>query len=154
LQKEEIILDEDQQESDSLNPVSAEPYYLQLWEIERKRKDGSWSDELAETVYKDLQELHQKQLDKYGKEELTPQEAFTRILKNRKGSHHQRGMGIISFTASQVQVVDEADIEAQIDAKVNRHVSEQLRRIHETYDSRLRALEERLHPATSAHVSI
>ena len=25
-----------------------EPYYLQLWKIQRKKKDGTWSDELAE----------------------------------------------------------------------------------------------------------
>ena len=64
------------------------------------------------------------------------------------------GQGVISFTTSQVQVVYEPDIEAQIDAEVNRRVSEQLRQIHETYDSRLCALEERLHPTTSAHVRI
>jgi len=64
------------------------------------------------------------------------------------------GQGVISFTASQVQVVNEADIEAQIDAEVNRRVSEQLRQIHETYNSRLRALVERLRPATIVRVSI
>ena len=25
-----------------------EPLYLQLWKIKRKKKDGTWSDELAE----------------------------------------------------------------------------------------------------------
>jgi len=59
LQTEAIILDEDQEED---TQVLDEPYYLQLWEIERRRKDGSWSDEHAEKAYRDLQKLHQKPL--------------------------------------------------------------------------------------------
>ena len=61
-------------------------------------------------------------------------------------------VGVISFTTS--KVVDDADIEVKIGDEVNRHLFEELRQIHETYDSCLRALEERLHPAISAHVRI
>jgi len=70
-----------------------EPLYLQLWKIQRKKKDGTWSNELAEKKYEELKDLHQQQLEKYGVDNLTPHEAFTCVLKQRKGSHHQRGMG-------------------------------------------------------------
>ena len=102
-------MDEDQEED---TQVLDEPYYLQLWEIERRMKDGSRFDEHAEKAYRDLQKLHQKQLDKYGEENLTPQEAFSYVLKQRKGLRHQRrmGHGVIPFINSQVQEVNEDEI--------------------------------------------
>ena len=57
--KEVITLDEDWEQD---TQVSSEPYYLQLWEIERKRKDGNCSYEHAEKAYKDLQKLHKSNL--------------------------------------------------------------------------------------------
>ena len=41
-----------------------------------KKKDGSWSDELIENKCEELEELHQKQLGKYGVDNLTSHEAF------------------------------------------------------------------------------
>ena len=67
------------------------------------KKDGSWPDELAEKVYEKRQEIHKKELDICGVDNLTPYEAFIRILKHREGSNHQRGMGqgVIPFTKYQ-----------------------------------------------------
>ena len=128
-----------------------EPYYLQLWKIQRKKKDGTWSDELAEKAYQDLQELHQKQLDEHGVDNLTPQEAFSRVLEHRKGSHHQRGMGqgVLSFSTYQKKVIPKIDIHERIETKVNRRVAQ----IHESYEARLRALEETL-GSSNAQVSV
>ena len=128
-----------------------EPLYLQLWKIQRKKKDGTWSDELAEKKYEELKDLHQQQLEKYGVDNLTPHEAFTRVLKQRKGSHHQRGMGqgVIPYTCYEHQVINEVDIQEKIDAEVNRRVTQ----IHESYEARLRALEERLGHSSTAQVS-
>ena len=69
-----------------------EPYYLWLWEIQRKKKNGTWSDEHVEKTYEDLQVVHQKELENYVVDKLNPQEAFTHVLKHRNGSHYQRGM--------------------------------------------------------------
>jgi len=133
-----------------------EPYYLRLWKIQRQKKDETWSDEHAEKAYEDLHVVHQKELEKYGVDNLTPQEAFTRVLKHRKGSHHQRGMGkgVLAFTSCQNQGINEDTIQDRIDAKVNRRVSEELKAIHESYDAQLRALEERLGSSSSAQVHI
>ena len=100
--------------------------------------------------------MHQKELQKYGVDNLTPQEAFTRVLKHRKGSHHQRGMGqgMLAFTSCQNQGINEDIIQDGTDAEVNSRVSEQLKGIHESYDARLRALEERLGSSSSAQVHI
>ena len=133
-----------------------EPYYLRLWKIQRQKKDGTWPDEHAEKAYEDLQVVHQKELEKYGVDNLTPQEAFTRVLKQRKGSHHERGMGqgVLAFTICQNQGINEEAIQDRIDAEVNRRVSEQLKGIHESYDARLRALEERLGSSSRTQVHI
>jgi len=49
--------------------------------------------EHAEKAYEDPQVTQKKELEKYGFDNLTHQEAFTHFLKHRKGSHHQRGIG-------------------------------------------------------------
>jgi len=107
-----------------------------------KKKDGIWSDELAENKYEEFKELHWQQLKKYGVNNLTPHEAFTRVLKQQKESHHQRGMGsgVLPYTCYEDQVINKVGIQEKIDVEVNWHVSQ----IHESYEARLHALEERL----------
>lgn len=66
-----MVLCNDWNAESQLQIQEEEPYYLQLRKIERKKNDETWSDELAEKAYKDLQELHQKQLDEYGVDNLS-----------------------------------------------------------------------------------
>ncbi|VFQ68245.1 unnamed protein product [Cuscuta campestris] len=122
--------------------VEDKPYYLALWEMSKKRKNGTWSDEYAEQAYDDLKALHQEQLDKYGEDNLTPQEAFEIVLKHKKGSNHQRGMGqgVLSFHSYVKKDITKVHEQERIDTEVNKRVSE----INETYEARIRALEERL----------
>ena len=65
------------------------------------------------------------------------------------------GQGVLAFTSCQNQGINDDAIQDRIDVEVNRRVFEQLKGIHESYDARLRALEERLGSSSSAqaHVS-
>ncbi|VFQ66860.1 unnamed protein product [Cuscuta campestris] len=132
----------DEENLSETEQVEEEPYYLALWEITKKRKNGTWSDEYAEKAYDDLKALHQEQLDKYGEVNLTPQEAFEIVLKHKQGSNHQRGMGqgVLSFHSYVKKDITKVLEQERIDTEVNKRVSE----INETYEARIRALEERL----------
>ena len=59
------------------------------------------------------------------------------------------GQGVIPYTCYEDQVINEVDIQEKIDAEVNRRVTQ----IHESYEARLRALEERLGHSSTAQVS-
>jgi len=71
-----------------------------------------WSDYLAERKYEELKELHLKQLDEYGFDNLTLHEAFTYVLEHQKRSHNQRCMGqvVVPYTSYENQVSNEVDI--------------------------------------------
>jgi len=71
------------------------------------------SDELIEKKYEELKDLHRQELEKYGVDNLTPHGAFTRVLKQRKGSRHQRGMGqgVIPYSCYEDRVINEVDIQ-------------------------------------------
>ena len=102
-----------------------EPYCLQLWEIQRKKRDGTCSDEHAEKAYEDLQVVQQKELEKYGVDNFIPKRLLLVSSKHGKGSHHQRGMGqgALAYTSHQNQVINENAIQERIDAEINRWVS-------------------------------
>jgi len=59
-----------------------------------------------------------------------------------------------AYTNYQNQVINDDAIQERIDVKVNRRVSEELKGIHKSYDTRLCALEERLNYSSSAQVNI
>ncbi|VFQ95815.1 unnamed protein product [Cuscuta campestris] len=116
----------DEENLSETEEVEEEPYYLALWEITKKRKNGTWSDEYAEKAYDDLKALHQEQLDKYGEDNLTPQEALEIVLKHKKGSIHQRGMGqgVLSFHSYVKKDITKVLEQERIDTEVNKRAFE------------------------------
>ncbi|RAL47089.1 hypothetical protein DM860_013983 [Cuscuta australis] len=124
----------DEENLSETEEVEEEPYYMALWEITKKQKNGTWSDEYAEKADDDLKALHQEKLDKYGEDNLTPQEAFEIVLKHKKGSNHQRGMGqeVLSFHSYVKKDITKVLEQERIDTELNKRVSE----INETYEAR------------------
>lgn len=67
------------------------PEYCRLFEIEKKKKDGTWISEEAEEMYTKLVQLHYDEVDDKGEDKLTVQEAYTRVLGKKSG--YQCGLG-------------------------------------------------------------
>lgn len=57
---------------------------MKLFERQKRRIDGTWINKEAEDGYDKLVKLHTKQLEKHGKDDLTPTEAYIKVFSRAR----------------------------------------------------------------------
>uniref|UniRef100_A0A803MWD7 Uncharacterized protein n=1 Tax=Chenopodium quinoa TaxID=63459 RepID=A0A803MWD7_CHEQI len=69
-----------------------DPMYLKVWEKSKRHKNGKFDDE-AEEKFKELRELHEKEIGEKGVDNLTLEEAYVKVLGHRSSYAHGLGKG-------------------------------------------------------------
>ncbi|XP_021761468.1 uncharacterized protein LOC110726319 isoform X2 [Chenopodium quinoa] len=93
-----------------------DPMYLKLWEKSKRHKNGKFDDE-AEEKFKELKELHEKEIGEKGVDNLTLEEAYVKVLGHRSG--YARGLGKGHPVSSKDGKIGRAELEQNVEKLQN-----------------------------------
>uniref|UniRef100_A0A803KUL4 Transposase n=1 Tax=Chenopodium quinoa TaxID=63459 RepID=A0A803KUL4_CHEQI len=93
-----------------------DPMYLKLWEKSKRHKNGKFDDE-AEEKFKELRELHEKEISEKGVDNLTLEEAYVKVLGHRSG--YARGLGKGHPVSSKDGKIGRAELEHNVEKLQN-----------------------------------
>uniref|UniRef100_A0A803M5U1 Uncharacterized protein n=1 Tax=Chenopodium quinoa TaxID=63459 RepID=A0A803M5U1_CHEQI len=93
-----------------------DPMYLKLWEKSKRHKNGKFDNE-AEEKFKELRELHEKEISEKRVDNLTLEEAYVKVLGHRPG--YARGLGKGHLVSSKDRKIGRAELKQNVEKLQN-----------------------------------
>ncbi|XP_021722738.1 uncharacterized protein LOC110690213 [Chenopodium quinoa] len=93
-----------------------DPMYLKLWEKSKRHKNGKFDDE-AEEKFKELRDLHEKEIGEKGNDNLTLEKAYVKVLGHCSG--YARGLGKGHPVSSKDGKIGRAELEQNVEKLQN-----------------------------------